>query len=379
MRNLRASIYTLHRWSGLFLGLYIAVLGISGAAMVFQAKLYEWEFGADIMAYEDTGPDTTQDTAQNWALPSVWLDKAQQKYGPIEHIEGIFGPETTPMRISAPTIIYDGTRSNGDHGHGVIIVNPYSGEPLARFVAEDTWAIWPLWLHNSMFTGTYQRLTLVLLSGATLLFCFSGLYLWIQRPKVKKQDLMWAGVSSPVATRRSHTALGIWLSVPVIVFAVTGFGLARFDLAMGFAHSLGRADGQFAAKPVSACETESADKAWTTALTINPGADIRMFFLPSERNSGFQVFMGSSAARYPTRGSSEVRMVSQCMEVTYFRPASSNRLGDKLLTYLIDIHNGKIFGFPGELAVFFLGVAAFLLPLLGMAAYLWRTVFQRKT
>jgi uncharacterized iron-regulated membrane protein len=166
--------------------------------MVFQAKFYEWEFGADIMAFRETSGE--------WALPSRWLERAQQKYGPLDHIEGIFGPETTPMRISAPTIIYDAARSNGDHGHGVIVVDPYTGEPLIRFIAEDTLAIWPLWLHNSMFAGDYQRVTLVALSAVTLLFCFTGLYLWLQRPGRKRQGLKWAGVSSPAMFRKSHTA-----------------------------------------------------------------------------------------------------------------------------------------------------------------------------
>jgi hypothetical protein len=103
-----------------------------------------------------------------------------------------------------------------------------------------------------------------------------------------------------------------------------------------------------------------------------------MFFLPSERNQGFQIFMGSSPGRYPTRGDAEVRMVSDCMKVSYFRSERSNRLGDDMLTYMIDIHNGKILGFPGELIVFFLGIAAFFLPLLGVWAYLWRTFFQSR-
>lgn len=370
MRQVRITVSKLHRWSGLVLGLYIALIGISGTGMVFQAALYEWEFGSDVMNYEH------RDEA--WALPSVWIDKAQEKYGPLEHIEGIFGPETTPMRFGAPTIIYDGVRANGGHGHGVVVVDPYTGEPKAHFIAEDTKAVWPLWLHNSMFMGGFEIAALMTLAILTALFCFTGVFLWLQKTKVKTDDLKFAGISSPPKLRRSHTALGIWLCVPLFLFALTGFGLARMDLSMSFAETLGRADSTVISDNQSSCDVSSADKVWTKALDVNPGTEIKMFFLPTERNAGYQMFMGPVGERYPTRGNSEVRILSECSQLTYLRPVESNELGDKLLTYMLDIHNGKIFGIVGETVIFILGLIVFLLPLLGISAHVWRQFFPKK-
>ncbi|MFC3051828.1 PepSY-associated TM helix domain-containing protein [Kordiimonas pumila] len=370
MRRLRINISILHRWSGLVLGLYVALMGISGTAMVLQSTFYEWEFGADIMSYEDK--------PQAWALPSVWLENAQAKYGPIEHIEGIFGPETTPMRIGAPTIIYDTERAGGGHGHGVVVVDPYTGEPKAHFIAEDTAAVWPLWLHHSMFMGDAAIPTIMILSILIMVFCVSGVFLWLQRPKTKKSDLKIAGFSSPPKMRRSHATLGIWLCVPLFLFAITGFGLARFDISMAFASLLGMADGTVASENQQMCATPSADRAWTTALEANPGSEITMFFLPSERNAGYQIFMGPEGTRYPTRGNSEVRVLSECSTLTHFRPAEANRIGDVMLSYMLDFHNGKIGGIVGETLVFILGLIVFLLPLVGIAAHVWRTAQKKK-
>lgn len=370
MKRIRNNISLFHRWTGLALGLYISLVAISGTAMVFQANFYEWEFGSDIMAFEER--------PQAWALPSIWIEKAQAKYGPLNSIEGIFGPETTPMRITSPTIIYDGKRSNGDHGHGVVIVDPYTGDPKAHFIAEDTWAIWPLWLHNSLFLGDFVIPTLMALSILTLLFCFSGLFLWLQRSKIKRSDLAFSGISSPQNLRKSHTAMGLWLSIPIFIFAVTGFGLARVDLAMQFAEVLGRSDGDVAPASHERCEASYADEVWTTALELNPGGDIKLFFVPTGSNPRYQIFMGPAGSRFPTRGDSELRVNSECSELTYFRPAQSNELGDYMLTYMLDIHNGKILGVAGDVVIFILGVIIFLLPITAISAHFWRMSFQKK-
>ena len=181
MKQVRITVSKIHRWSGLILGLYIALIALSGTGMVFQAQLYEWEFGSDVMGFEEK--------PEAWALPSVWLEKAEKKYGPLGQLDGIFGPETTPMRIGAPTIIYDGVRENGKHGHGVIVVDPYTGEPKAQFVAEDTTAVWPLWLHNSMFTGGFEILTLMLLSIVTMVFVFLVCIFGCKSQKLRRRIL----------------------------------------------------------------------------------------------------------------------------------------------------------------------------------------------
>ena len=147
---------------------------------------------------------------------------------------------------------------------------------------------------------------------------------------------------------------------------------------MKFAETLGRADGVVTQENKGECVQATDDEAWAQALELNPNFDIKMFFFASERTGGYQIFLGPRGTRYPTRGNAEVRILSKCSQVTYARPAQSNQLGDKLLTALIDIHNGKIFGVIGETAIFILGLIIFLLPATGILAHVWRTAASRK-
>ena len=73
----------------------------------------------------------------------------------------------------------------------------------------------------------------------------------------------------------------------------------------------------------------------------------------------------------PARGDSEVIVDARCGTVLFARGESELRSGDAVLTYLIELHNGRQLGPPDEAIIVLQGLAIMLLPLAGISLWLW--------
>jgi uncharacterized iron-regulated membrane protein len=363
---MRKRLVTLHRWVGLIIGLYVAMLALSGIGMVFSPKFYAWEFGADKVSVPmQTAP---------YAPPDQWLAKAEAKYGKLPGVEGFFGPRATSMRISAPTIIYAPTDREA---HGVVTVNPYTGEPLANFIAEDSWSMLPLKLHMSLFLppplSTWVLVTLsILLAG----FAISGLYLWWPGRGRMKAAMVIPKPKSPISLRRFHAGIGFWSAPLILLAAITGLMLTKFDWAEAVTAPLG-ASKEFDPTTVKlgACAVRSpvtAGEALARARARYPGYELASQFLPTPESPVYSMWLRPAINTVPARGDSEVVVDAKCGNILFARGDAEMRAGDTALTYLVELHNGRLLGLFGEGLILLQGIAITVLPLAGITLWLWR-------
>ena len=362
-----------HRWLGLIAGLYIMLLAVSGIGMVFSTSFYAWELGERNVAVP------LQD--QPYAPPHIWLEKAEARYGQLPGFEGYFGPRATPMRISAPTLIYEPVGRH--HVHGVITVNPYTGEPLARFVAEDTWSMLPLKLHMSLFLPeTIWPWVLVALSLILVTFGVSGLYIWWPGSKRWRAAAQLVKPNSPLNLRRLHGAIGFWTSPLIILAGVTGLMLARFDVAEVITAPLGAsAEYDPAATSPGRCtpsRTVTAGDALALARQRYSAHELASLTVPSPEAPVYTIWLRPRASTVPARGDTEVVVDARCGNVLFARGDTEMRSGDTVLTYLIELHNGRLLGLPGEALIVLQGLALMLLPLAGITVWFWRARRRRK-
>jgi uncharacterized iron-regulated membrane protein len=370
---MKRALIKAHRWLGLIAGLYIVLLATSGIGMVFSTSFYAWELGEQNVAVPMQN--------QPYAPPHIWLEKAESRYGPLLGFEGYFGPRATPMRISAPTLIYEPV--GRDHVHGVITVNPYTGEPLARFIAEDTWSMLPLKLHMSLFLPeTIWPWVLVALSLILVTFGLSGLYIWWPGSKRWRAAAQLVKPNSPLNLRRLHGAIGFWTSPLIILAGVTGLMLARFDVAEVITAPLGAsAEYDPAANPPGRCaqpRSLSAGDALTLARGRFPTHELASLTVPSPQAQVYTVWLRPAVSTVPARGDSEVVVDARCGTVLFSRGENEMRGGDTVLTYLIELHNGRLLGLPGEALIVLQGLAITLLPLAGITLWFWRAKRRRK-
>jgi uncharacterized iron-regulated membrane protein len=363
---MRKGFVQVHRWLGVIAGLYVALIALSGIGMVFSTTFYEWEFGTDRVSVPMQ--------ASPYAAPDLWLKKAEAKYGKLPGVEGYFGPRATPMRISAPTIVYTPA---GREAHGIVTVNPYTGEPLAHFIAEDSWSMLPLKLHMSLFLPpAVSSWVLVVLSIMILGFALSGLYLWWPGRRRVKAALVIPKPASLTGLRRFHASIGFWSSPLLILAAVTGLMLTRFDVAEAITKPLGASveyDSSTAPKTICAPNTTaSAGDALAAARAKYPGMELSSLFLPTPVNPVHQIWLRPAQTTVPARGNVEVIVDAKCGNILFSRGDTEMEAGDTVLTYLVELHNGRLLGLFGEGLIVVQGVVLVTLPLAGMTLFLWR-------
>ncbi len=371
---MRKGLILAHRWLGLICGLYIVLIALSGIGMVFSTTFYEWEFGADKVSVP------MQDTP--YAPPHIWLEKAEARYGKLPGFEGYFGPRATPMRISAPTLIYE--PAGRDHVHGVVTVNPYTGEPLANFVAEDTWSMLPLKLHMSLFLPeAMSSWVLVVLSVVLIAFGLSGLVIWWPGRARWRVAAKVVKPNNPINLRRLHGAIGFWTSPLIILAGVTGLMLTRFDVAEAMTAPLG-ASAEFnpATAPPGRCASPravTAGDALAIAHQRYPTHELASMFVPNAEAPVYSIWMRPASSTVPARGDSEVIVDAKCGTLLFARGEEEMRAGDTVLTYLVELHNGRILGLAGEALIVLQGVAISVLPIVGIVLWLWRRRRLRAT
>jgi uncharacterized iron-regulated membrane protein len=369
---MRKSFALVHRWVGLLLGLWIALVALSGIGMVFSTTFWAWEYGEAQTHVE------MQDSP--YAPPDIWLARAEERFGKLPNVEGFFGPRATPMRISAPTIIYTPT---GTDKHGVVTVNPYTGEPLAHFIADDSWSFVPLWLHMSLFLG-HEGSTwmLVILSIALTGFGISGLYLWWPGSKRVRAAAAIVKPNSPVNLRRFHAALGFWVSPLIMLAGITGLMLSKFDWAEAMTAPLG-ASAEFNPATIPALGSEAARKisagdALAAAHRTYPGYELASMFLPIEGAPVYSMWLRPAGSTVPARGNHEVVVDARTGNVLFQRGDAEMQTGDTLLTYVVELHNGRLLGLFGEGLILVQGLAITILPLAGIGLWMWRRQRQRR-
>jgi uncharacterized iron-regulated membrane protein len=363
---MRRTFAFVHRWVGIVLGLWIALVALSGIGMVFSTTFWAWEYGQAQTHVE------MRDAP--YVGPDIWLERAEARYGELPNVEGFFGPRATPMRIFAPTIIY---APAGTDKHGVITVNPYTGEPLAHFIADDSWSFLPLYLHMSLFLShEYNTLVLVILSIALMGFGISGLYLWWPGSKRVRAAAAIVKPNSPINLRRFHAAIGFWVSPLILLAGITGLMLTKFDWAEAMTAPLG-ASAEFdpAASRVPTCapgSVTSAGDALAAAHAAYPGYELASMFLPTPDANQYSIWLRPAASTVPARGNHEVVVDAQCGTILFQRGEAEMRAGDTVLTYLVELHNGRLLGLAGEGLILVQGIAITVLPLAGIALWLWR-------
>ena len=97
LRRMNAKIYTVHRWLGLFCGVVLLVIGLTGSMLAFYEELDDWQF-ADLRYVAAPAPGTARVSLQSM------LDAARASKPGVE-ILGIEVPGTDPRRTG--TVYYE--------------------------------------------------------------------------------------------------------------------------------------------------------------------------------------------------------------------------------------------------------------------------------
>ena len=386
-RPIKAALLQVHSLAGLALALLWAVVGITGATMVFEDEI-EASLNSHIMRV-DAG-------ATRRLTPDELVARLQSA--------GDFGRASAVTMASDPSAAarIRFARSEGGARPSSVYVDPYNGHVLGSPRGGDFFATIRK-LHRWLLlpgdgNGIGRKITGSAAIGLIVMLITGLVLRWPHRARSVK---MWLkpnlGLRGRGLHRSLHAVIGTWVLPVYLVMTLTGLWysfewykaganwlLARpqaTDAAMqpkpprGAAVSGGKGD----AKTDTSAEAKplAFDRVWTTFLQQENNAYGRVLLtLPAGAGTAVRV------RSWPRDSWLESVRDEFRIDAVTGRVISSDRyadktLGERVLAGVLDIHRGAILGWPGKLAFM---LAAAMMPLFavtGLLLYLSRRRHRR--
>jgi uncharacterized iron-regulated membrane protein len=335
-----------HLVVGLVAGLFLAILGATGALIAFEPEI-EHAFYPTLYDVE----------VRSQPLPvAILYAKVALALKPNERIGVCLFPARA--RLSYAFTIF---RSSGLPRQ--IFVNQYTGQILGT-------------LSVVRFTMVIRKLHVVAgLGGCSTLFLMflvmTGLYLWWPLKRI--------GITSKATGRRLyfdlHNSVGLLSSLFLLLFAATGTYMAFYPVISSMFHS--KLEDRVVRRPSSADQGSSraisADNAVSLARHFLPGATPIWVVFPERSDSPYMVKM-----RFPEdrsfNGSSAVWLDQFSGRATQIWSSRADSLGGKLNRLSCEAHTGDVLGYSGKLIARFMSLTLIVQTMTGVCMWWKRRV-----
>ena len=208
-----------HRWLGLFVGLFLFSQGLTGAVLAFRDQLEPVVEPAIIVPVRpDRAPVQTLLDAFHRAHPDAELQRAE-----------------FPDAVNQAVMFKWAKGKN----HGITAVDPFDG----RIVRDGTTAAWPLEvifdIHEELLSGPSGETAVSVLGASLLIMLLCGLaYWWPGRGRFRKAFRVKLDGTTDVRWRTLHRTVGASVALILLMSATTGIlmiwkdqvraGLSRF-------------------------------------------------------------------------------------------------------------------------------------------------------
>jgi len=214
MKTLRRTLFTVHMWIGLTLGVLLAALGLSGSLLVYDQAI------ADFLS-----PPPRALTA-GMPLPLTMLADTAREAAAAQGLEGGQMQLILPQKTGDVLVVRMGGISPMGNMPGMqsrrglqIFLDPVSGEVLAtRTSVLPPFLTFAHQLHGNFLMGRSGRPLVGWLGVAMCLLGLSGLVLWWPRRGQWKHAFKVRSEANGLRFHRElHAATGIWMFVIFIV------------------------------------------------------------------------------------------------------------------------------------------------------------------
>jgi uncharacterized iron-regulated membrane protein len=224
MKLFRKVLFWLHLSAGVFAGMVVFIMSITGVALTYEKQMLAW---ADLRDYRSAPPAPD---AQRLPM-STLIEKVRAERGEL--------PPTVVVRPGpADPVAFSYGRE------ATVYVNPYTGELLGegstglraffRFMTD-----WHRWLGASTENRSVGKAITGACNLAFLFIVASGAYLWWPRnwkwPNVKSIVLFRGGLSGKARDFNWHNVIGFWSAVPLF-FVVLSATVISYPWASDLAY-----------------------------------------------------------------------------------------------------------------------------------------------
>lgn len=367
---MRRALFQIHLWLGVVLGLYVVVVCVSGAALVFRIDLQR-ALDPHLFTPSAAGP---------LADPVAVMASVTRAY-PQYNLSGVDAPTT--LRPTYLAYVTSGSEFK------TVLIDPVSTVVLGELPQRP--AIRALQdLHYNLLGGRTGRTLNGLGAFAILCLGVTGVVIWWPGTKAWRRgfvvDFGRDRPSSPRPwwTRRRvvwelHRAVGIWSVAFIAMSAVTGLSFvfpAGFRLVVNRLSPITAPQSPRSAPHMGETATSSWPQMIDRARALAPRLTVARVVLPFGERGTFLVLF---AERSPTPAGSELTSIylDQYTGERLATTAGARTWGDAVMSRLTPWHVGGVGGQVGRVTWFVLGLSPAVLFVTGMLVWWQRVVRPR--
>lgn len=344
---MREGLKIIHRWLGGLVGLGLAVLGLTGAALLWKP----WWVGV---------PQTPRAPSEAETLAII---TAAQKLGAVN--------------VTLPSAEFGVAQAGFGRGQGGAYL-AHDGTLLARW--QSVWErpeTFLFDLHHHLLMGGTGEVIAGWLGLASILFCVTGLILWWPTRRTFRLRALPPRFTRP-AVILHHRDIGVVLALPILLASITGALMVLKPLGRAVLAPLSP-DAEVAAwqaKPPAAPSQAAAD--WPAILAAAqrrfPDAEPRMIIWPKASGEAVTIRMRRPAEWHPN-GRTTVTLAGDGT-VLAARDATAAPLALRAGNALYPLHSarmeGSAFALPLRIVMTLAGLGLTLLGSLAVVTF-WRS------
>ena len=338
--GLKAALLKVHLWVGMAAALFLFALGLSGALLTFE-DIVDPALNASAWYVKPRGTPLTLRR----------ITQTIRQAFPQSAIEELVLPQNRDDTAKF-IVLHPNGREVG------IGVNPYTGEIVGRSSDQQFRPMLAIReLHTHLLIRRRSGHMIVTIAAFCLLsLAVTGIVLWWPR---KVLTLRWG--PGPRVVLDFHQMLGLWSSVCVLLFALTGIAIGLEDRvdrwALAMSH-MQRAPLPMAKPPATGVPPLSPDELLAKAQSIAPGARPIVLDFGDSRNDPVLVIM-----KFPEDHLGRTHVILDRYTGDIFRFDNTRDMPIALKYARLwnqEIHTGEIFGWPTRIlaCIFSLAVAA---------------------
>ncbi len=216
--RIRRTIFQIHLWCGIAVGLFTVIVGASGSVLVYREALDRW-----------LAPHLLQTTV---GRPSISADRVLEQ---VAQSNPKWKVKEIDLKPSGTSWL---VRLEQEHKtERLLYIDPSTGTLLGERGPRQGLIDWIGDLHINLLSGSIGRLVNGVFGTALFILCISGVVIWwpgrahIRRSIKLHWRARWRRLNWDL-----HTVGGFWISVPLAVQAFTGvvlcFPLVAFVIAL---------------------------------------------------------------------------------------------------------------------------------------------------
>lgn len=337
----------LHRWSGGFIGLLLAILGLSGTILV-------WE--GDWISLPGAGDQTVENV---------------QTIGQIAEREAATG--AIRITFASEEIGLHHVAKEGGAGSYV----NQAGTTVASWSSQwERPELWIFDLHHHLFAGHTGELVAGWAGVFGLLFVITGTLLWLRgRSRWRPRLLPKKFQPGPVVSH--HRDLGILVAPLLLLTFVTGTGMVFKEVSAFVLSPFGKMEARGKPPKVEPIEGAAPLAAMLAEAKARfPDAALRRLTLPNKPGQPWSVRMRQPFEWAPN-GRTNLMFDGTGKLVKIDDPATGSRAASIYATFL-PLHAGKVGGLAWQLVMTLSGVGLTILGLFATWSFWFRKAKKRR-